>query len=298
MAALLVTVMVCAAELVPSVVVAKVRDEAESVGVVGVRPVPVREAIRVAGAAPVVLIMTVPARAPAAVGAKETATAQVLFAAILAPQVLVWLKSPVITTDATESATAALLVTVTVCGVEVAVRVVVPKVSAEGEMVGRGLVPVPVRVAVRMAAALPVVVTVRVPVWVPAVVGVKVMETTQVLFAAMLVPQVLVWPKSPVLTTDPMDMATGALLVTVTVWPAEVVLRVVAGKVSAEVERVGRAGACPVPVREAVSVAGALPVVMTVRVPVRVPESVGVKTMATVQELFAAMLVPQVLVWL
>src|SRR5882757_3500483 len=108
MAALLVTVMVCAAELVPSVVVAKVRDEVESVGVVGVRPVPVRDAIRVAGAAPVVVTAKVPARSPEAVGEKETATVQVLFAAILAPQVLVWLKSPLVDTEATVTATAAL----------------------------------------------------------------------------------------------------------------------------------------------------------------------------------------------
>jgi len=93
-------------------------------------------------------------------------------------------------------------------------------------------------------------------------------------------------------------MATGAVLVTVTIWDAEVMLRVVAEKVSVEVERVGKAGVWPVPVREAVRVAGAAPAVVTVRVPVRVPTTDGVKETATVQEPLAGMLIPQVLIWL
>ena len=106
-----------------------------------------------------------------------------------------------------------------------------------------GAWPVPVREAMRVAGALPVVVTVRVPVRVPAVVGVKVMAMAQEPFAAMLVPQVLVWVKSPVGTIDATVVATAAWLVTVMVCEVELSPSVVAEKVRVEGERVGAAGA-------------------------------------------------------
>ena len=96
----------------------------------------------------VVLRVRVPLRVPIAVGTKLTETEQVLFAGMLVPQVLIWVKSPVAATDAMGTATAELLVTVTVCAAEVAVRVVAAKVRDEEERV-RGEPPtVPVRVEV------------------------------------------------------------------------------------------------------------------------------------------------------
>jgi len=90
-AAWLVTVMACDVELAPSVVAEKVRTEGERVGAAGVWPVPVREAVSVAGAAPAVVTVKIPVRIPVAVGVKMTEMAQVPLAGMLIPQVLVWL---------------------------------------------------------------------------------------------------------------------------------------------------------------------------------------------------------------
>ena len=54
--------------------------------------------------------------------------------------------------------------------------------------------------------------------------------------------------------------------------------------------------AWPVPVRDADRVVAAAPAVVTMRVPVRVPEITGVKVMEMAQVPLAGMLVPQVLV--
>ena len=59
----------------------------------GAVPVPVRLTVWVAGLA-LSVIVTAPVRVPAAVGLKVTLSVQLALAARLAPQVLVWEKSP------------------------------------------------------------------------------------------------------------------------------------------------------------------------------------------------------------
>ena len=67
---------------------------------------------------------------------------------------------------------------------------------------------------------MPAAVTVRLPVRVPAAVGVNVTLTVQDAPAAMLLPQVLVWLKSPVIAIVVTGAAAVPLLVTVTAWAA------------------------------------------------------------------------------
>ena len=68
--------------------------------------------------------------------------------------------------------------------------------QGSGERLTRGAVPVPVRLTVWVAGlALSVMVTT--PVLVPVAVGLKVTLSVQLALAARLVPQVLVWEKSP-----------------------------------------------------------------------------------------------------
>ena len=87
---------------------------------------------------------------------------------------------------------------------------------SESVAVGVAATPVPLSVTVcGEPVALSVIVSV--PVRLPAAVGVKVMEMVQPAFAATLVPQLFVWPKSPDAAIDVMASAAVPELVSVMV---------------------------------------------------------------------------------
>src|SRR5258708_1789989 len=132
--------------------------------------------------------VTVPERAPDAVGLNETLTVQEPPTAMLA-QLLVWLKSPVTVTPETVAEVVPVLVTVTVRAAAVEPTTVPAKDRLAGAAfsTGPGAVPVPVRLTVLVT---PPALTVRGPVRVPAAVGENGTLTAHQPFAAIDAPQV------------------------------------------------------------------------------------------------------------
>ena len=135
--------------------------------------------------------------------------------------------------------------------------------------------------------------TVRVPVFVAAV-GVNLTVTVQVPLTAIVV-QLLVWLKAPVTATLETVAAVVPVLVTVTAWVAGEEPTRVLGKERLAGEALSTGpGAVPVPDRLTVLVT---PPALIVTLPVLAPAAVGEYVTLTVQELFAAIDDPQVLVW-
>jgi hypothetical protein len=133
----------------------------------------------------------------------------------------------------------------------------------------------------------------RVPVRVPEAVGLKVTLMLQLAPAATELPQLSVSAKSPLAEILVIVKLTVPVLVSVTVCAALVVPTVWLANVNEEAERLTVVvGAVPVPVR--LTVCG-LPEALSVmlKVPVRVPEAVGVKVMLMVQLAPAATELPQ-----
>jgi hypothetical protein len=154
------------------------------------------------------------------------------------------------------------------------------------------LMPFPVRLTV-VGLLLALLVTVSVPVRVPPAVGVNETVTVQEPLTAML-PQLLVWLKSPVTETPETVAAVVPELVIVTVCVAEVEPTTVPAKDNPAGEALSTGpGAVPEPERLTVSVT---PPALIVRLPVWVPAAVGVNVTLTVHEPFAAIDEPQVLV--
>jgi hypothetical protein len=85
----------------------------------------------------------------------------------------------------------------------------------------------------------------RVPVHVPAAVGLKVTEIVQLALTLTVVPQVLVWEKSPPAPMLEIVSEAVPVLVSVTVWALLLVPTISAGKVSEEGDKLS---ASPVPV--------------------------------------------------
>ena len=134
--------------------------------------------------------------------------------------------------------------------------------------------------------------TVRVPVLVAAV-GVNLTVTVQVPLTAIVV-QLLVWLKAPVTATLETVAAVVPVLVTVTVWVAAEEPTRVLGKERLAGEALSTGpGAVPVPDRLTVLVT---PPALMVTLPVLAPAAVGEYVTLTVQELFAAIDEPQLLV--
>jgi len=138
-------------------------------------------------------------------------------------------------------------------------------------------------------------VTVIEPVREPVAVGVNVTLIVQDELAARLVPQVLVWEKSPL--TAMLEIVRVAVpgLLRVTLCGLLRVPKACEANTKDVGERLA-AGAVPVPERLAVWVAG-LALSVTVIEPVRKPVAVGVKVTLIVHDELAARLEPQVLVW-
>jgi hypothetical protein len=154
--------------------------------------------------------------------------------------------------------------------------------------------PLPVS-AITVGLLLAVLVMVTAPVRVPEVAGRNVTVTVQEAPTAT-VEQLLVWAKSPVAETPETVAEVVPELDTVTVWAADELPTIVPANVRllGFALRIGP-GATPVPDSGTVLV---IPDVVTVRLPVREPDAVGVKVTLTVHEDPAAMLPPQLLVWL
>ena len=89
------------------------------------------------------------------------------------------------------------------------------KVRLAGEMLAPGVAPVPVRLTF---CGLPAAVsyTYSVPLRVPVVVGVKITLIVQEELAARLLPQLLVWEKSPMAATLAISSAAAPELLSVT----------------------------------------------------------------------------------
>jgi len=111
------------------------------------------------------------------------------------------------------------LVTDTVCVAELFPTIVPGKLSDEGLAfrIGPGATPVPDKGTVLV---IPAMVRVRFPLRAPAAVGLNVTLTVQDDPAATLLPQLLVWPKSPEVVIDVTGAAAVPVLVTVTAWAA------------------------------------------------------------------------------
>jgi hypothetical protein len=137
----------------------------------------------------------------------------------------------------------------------------------------------------------------RVLVLVPPDTGLKVTEIVQLAPALTVVPQLLVWEKSPLAVMLEMVSEALPVLVRVTVCAVLLVPDIWAEKVSEEDDKL-TTGAVPVPVKLTVCVLPATPLLLSVmvRVPVSGPVAVGEKVTLIVQEPLAATLPPQLLV--
>jgi hypothetical protein len=145
-------------------------------------------------------IETLAVRLLLVVGVNVTLTVQLAPAATLVPQVLVWLKLPlfvpVIVILVRFSVPVPVLDKVTACAALLVPNNWLLNVSEVGERLTAGATPVPVRLtAWGLPLALSVIVTAALRA--PVAVGLNVTLMVQLAAAATLVPQVLVWLKSP-----------------------------------------------------------------------------------------------------
>jgi len=132
------------------------------------------------------------------------------------------------------------------------------------------------------------------PVRAPPAVGLKVTEIVQLAPASTLVPQVLVWEKSPLAVIPEMDSEELPVLVRATDWEVLLFPDNWAEKVSEEGDKLA-IGPAPVPLKLTVCVLPPTPLLLSamVSVPVRVPGAVAVKVTLIVQFAPADTPVPQ-----
>ena len=296
---LLVSVTGCAAAVVPTRVLPKVRLEGVNV-TPGAVPVPVRAMVCAPPLALSVMVMT-PVRTPLAVGVKVTAIVQVFPAAtgVEIEQVVPAsrAKSPLAARAVMESELVPLLVSVTDCAVAVVPITVLPKVRLEGVNVTPGAVPVPLNAMV-CVPPLALSVMVMTPVLTPLATGLNVAAMRQVLPAGtgLEVEQVVLGSraKSPLASKAVIVSALLPELVNVTDCAAAVVPTTVLPKVRLDgLSEIP--GAMPVPVSAAVFV----PMPETIlSVPLRTPVAVGANVTPTthVAPALSALAVEQVVV--
>jgi hypothetical protein len=243
------------------------------------------------------VVEILPLRDPPAVGVKVTEIVHVPAATIEAPQVLVWLKSPLAAMLLMVSGADPVLVSVTVCATPLVFTNWLPKLRLVGAKDTAGaVVPVPLSVTVcGLPPALSVIVTL--PLRVPPTVGVKVTEIVHVPAAAIEAPQVLLWLKSPLAAMLLIVSAADPVLVSVTVWAALLVFTNWLPKLRLVGEKDTAGAVVPVPLRATVC---GLPLALsvTVTLPLRKPDAVGLKVTEIVHVPAAAIEAPQVLVWL
>lgn len=201
---------------------------------------------------------------------------QLAFGASVAVQLLLSVKSPVTEIPPMFMVASPPFVNVTDFAALVVFTTRLPKPSELGEMPATGATPAPLS---EMPGAEPHVLltNVSVPVRVPRVVGLKTMLTVQLALAGRLLPQLLVWLKSPLMFQPPIDSGAPPVLVKLTFWAALVVATRCEAKAREPAENEAT-GATPVPERLTVTGApGSVP--PTVRAPADDPGDVGVKVM-------------------
>lgn len=235
---------------------------------------------------PPALSVTVTAalRLPVAVGVNVTVIVQLFFAPTDDPQLLVWAKSdafvPVTASEVMVIALPPLTsVMVIVCDALVVPTVCGPKVRLVGENCAAVEVPVIVTVCV---PALSVIVSVAVRLLMFD--GVKVTLMLQLLVAANVVPQLLVWAKSVAFAPEKAKLlivsAVAVPFVRITFCAALVVFRTCSGKVN----DVGDTDTLDVPVPVRATVCGLDPALSaTERAAVRAPIADGVNVIWNVQ---------------
>ncbi len=182
-----------------------------------------------------------------------------------------------------------------VCGALVVAMTCTPNVRDAGRIEATGAMPVPLSKTLWVdTRALSV--TTRVPVLAPLAIGLKATWIIQFAPDASVVPQVVVWLKSPGLIPAKamleIDIGASPELVSVTVWKLLIVLTIWLEKFNAVGARFAL-GAVPVPLSATDWVtAGAM--AATVSVADRVPVAVGAKVMLALQLAPTARVAPQV----
>ena len=167
------------------------------------------------------------------------------------------------------------------------------KLKLAGDRTADGATPVPAKVTGDTATLL-LLLSDSDPARLPVAAGVKVILMIQLLFAASVPPQLLVWPKSPVAVIPDIVRGPSPLFVRVTGWallltPTNWLLKVrLAGDQAA-------VGVVPFPERVADG-AALVKSPETLRDPLRVPCTVGVKVTVMMQLVPAATEVPQLFV--
>jgi hypothetical protein len=177
--------------------------------------------------------VTEPVRAPAAVGVKVTLIVQLAPTARVVPQLFVCAKSPLAVMELIVAELVPLFDSVVDWAAVVEPTTVDANARLAGLALSAGPGAVPVPLSATETAPETSVLTVSVPLREPAAAGLNVTVTVQDPPAAMLVPQVLVCEKSPVIVTDDTAAAVEPLLETVTVCGALVVPVVCEPKLSA-----------------------------------------------------------------
>lgn len=186
---LLLNVMACAELEVPTSCELKASDAGENDAIA---PSPVLLKVTEAGAGLLLLDSdSDPVRLPTTVGLKTTLMVQLAPAATEAPQLLVWLKSPLTVTEEMEREVFPLLVSVTACPALELPSACEGNASEEGESVATAANPVPLKVT-EAGAGLLLLDNDKDPVRLPKVEGLKTTLMVQLAPAPTDVPQLLV----------------------------------------------------------------------------------------------------------
>src|SRR5271157_522402 len=175
-------------------------------------------------------MLRAPVRVPPDAGLNVTEIAQLAPALTLAPQVLVWEKSPLAVMLETVSEALPVLVRVTVCAALLVPDIRAEKVSEEVDKLTTGPVPVPVKITVSgLSEALSVKLSeaLRFPIAVGANVTVTVQMPLGAIVAPVQVSALLAksLPFAPPIVTVEMARLAVPVLVTVSDWAVLVALR-------------------------------------------------------------------------
>ena len=210
-AALPVLLKVTACAEVPTSCDPKVSDAGENAATAP-KPVPLR--LTAAGAGLLLLDnASEPVRLPTAAGVKTMLIVQLAPPASDVPQLLVWMKSPVVASDDMESEVFPLLASVTVCPALELPTACEENVIAVRESVATASKPVPLKLKDIRAGVLLLVDSISDPKLFPMAVGLKTTLMVQLAPAASDAPQLLVWLKSPVVASEEIDREMFPLLV-------------------------------------------------------------------------------------
>ncbi len=209
----LLKVTACAELGVPTSCDPKVSDAGES-DAIAPKPVPLR--LTAAGAGLLLLDNeSDPERLPTAVGLNTTLIVQLAPAASDVPQLLAWLKSPLVVSDEMEREVLPLLVRVTACPALELPTACEGNARDEGESVATAARPAPLKLTA-VGAGLLLLDNDSDPVRLPRAAGLNTTLIVQLAPALSDVPQLLVWLKSPLVCNEEIESNVFPLLVSVT----------------------------------------------------------------------------------